>query len=335
MQKDFHYCAVYVLSTEAGFRPADAATIAYASQYVDDATESEPVPLPHGQVFDTVRTAHIGLRSLAWGVQKKVYMPFHFLANIVRRDAPREFSYVTRPATGAKEEQATRLFAAAVAERDPEFRLIRLGVALHTIADTFAHAGFSGRHDQENDVERIAVQTTTGWRECVIGSVTDVFRPRIGHAEAMSYPDYPYLTWRYRDAQGTTVIRLNPEIFSQAAAFVYGLLSKARNSRSKMPAGVLAALNDLFAQPAHEAEARCNGWHQKFAGMPRYDALLWRREALKCATGETLAWNGLSQKGRARALQRALPRRGFDGSRWAMFHRAAHLQRSLVLEWIN
>jgi len=39
MQTDFHYCAVKFLAHMAGFDEAEAETIAYASQYVDDATE--------------------------------------------------------------------------------------------------------------------------------------------------------------------------------------------------------------------------------------------------------------------------------------------------------
>ena len=42
MDFDFHYYAVAVLARAAGFTSADALTIAYASQYVDHATESAP-----------------------------------------------------------------------------------------------------------------------------------------------------------------------------------------------------------------------------------------------------------------------------------------------------
>jgi hypothetical protein len=40
MEKDFHYYCIGVLAKAAGFDKGDALTIAYASQYVDDATES-------------------------------------------------------------------------------------------------------------------------------------------------------------------------------------------------------------------------------------------------------------------------------------------------------
>ena len=157
MQKDFHYCATYALAVEAGFTRPDAAIIAYASQYVDDATEGEPVALPGGQIFDAVRTAHLGLQSFDWDVQKKIYMPFHFLPNVMRREHRRRFSYVTRPARLDAEPRclAQLLFEQAADEPDARLRLVRLGVALHAVADTFAHCGFSGRQGSENDVEAI------------------------------------------------------------------------------------------------------------------------------------------------------------------------------------
>ena len=61
MQLDYHYYAIYQLAALAGFNSGDAETIAYASQYVDDSTEGDPiVPFPD-QHFDTVRTAHYNL----------------------------------------------------------------------------------------------------------------------------------------------------------------------------------------------------------------------------------------------------------------------------------
>lgn len=67
MQKDFHYYGIYALARCAGFNRDDAHVIAYSSQYVDDSTESEPINVGDF-VFDTVRTAHLGLKSYGWDV---------------------------------------------------------------------------------------------------------------------------------------------------------------------------------------------------------------------------------------------------------------------------
>ena len=75
MQEDFHYYCVGVLARAAGFSSKDALTIAYASQYVDDSTESEPLNLKaeNDLKFDPVRTAHYFVEAYNWSVQKRIY----------------------------------------------------------------------------------------------------------------------------------------------------------------------------------------------------------------------------------------------------------------------
>ena len=71
METDFHYYTAFQLAKLAGFGSDDSNTIAYASQYVDDSTESEPVePFPD-QHFDTVRTAHYNLGRLHESMGRK------------------------------------------------------------------------------------------------------------------------------------------------------------------------------------------------------------------------------------------------------------------------
>ncbi len=83
MQKDFHYYCIGVLARAAGFSSEDALTIAYASQYVDDATEGTQMDfdVESDLKFDPVRTAHRGLsaQALKWSEQKEILISFHFI----------------------------------------------------------------------------------------------------------------------------------------------------------------------------------------------------------------------------------------------------------------
>ena len=214
MQIDFHYYAIYQLAKLAGFSSDDSNTIAYASQYVDDSTESEPIePFPD-QHFDTVRTAHYNLGAFDWDVQKKIYMPFHFLPTTIRWLSPANFSYCTELAQEDNDSLlANMLLNDAIKETNKRFKLIRIGIAIHTIADTFAHFGFSGRHHDENNVGKIwHAKSGGGWELQYFESyIADMFVPRIGHVEASSYPDYPYLKWRYTNGNGSMRTRNNLE----------------------------------------------------------------------------------------------------------------------------
>ena len=109
MEKDFHYYLVFGLAKLAGFSINDSETIAYASQYVDDSTESEPIIPFSDQHFDTVRTAHYNLSAFNWDVQKKIYMPFHFLPTNIRWESPEKFSYCTQQAQTGNKSQLSNI----------------------------------------------------------------------------------------------------------------------------------------------------------------------------------------------------------------------------------
>jgi len=68
MQRDLHYYGIGALARAAGFNRDDALTIAYASQYTDDSTESDLIQLEldEGHLkFDPVRTSYAGLEKAA------------------------------------------------------------------------------------------------------------------------------------------------------------------------------------------------------------------------------------------------------------------------------
>jgi hypothetical protein len=50
MQVDMHFYGVYALARCAGIKPETARTIAYASQFVDDAVHAEPKILENEKV---------------------------------------------------------------------------------------------------------------------------------------------------------------------------------------------------------------------------------------------------------------------------------------------
>jgi hypothetical protein len=336
MQLDYHYYTIYKLAELAGFKRKDRGIIAYASQYVDDSTESEPVQAYKDQVFDTVRTSHIGLEAFHWNVQKKVYMPFHFLPNCIRRLSPDRFSYITRPATGKKNELATMLVNNAISDTNKKQRLIRIGIALHSIADTFSHFNFSGRQNKENIVGIVwHKKNEGGWKLKIYESVADIFLPEIGHVKAFMNPDLPFLEWRYTNYEDKKVRRKNLRHCLEGANVIYRFLLKVKGTLS--PSSSIATdhpkeyrrIEKLFNKNA-ELKKRCDAW-AAYANSPRYDKTKWRKEAIE---GDT-KWDDMSRSRMKEHLRRLKGKPGFDESNWAGFHRAAQKQRSLVLEWIN
>ena len=251
MQSDLHYYGIAFLARAAGFSQDDAEIIAYSSQYVDDSTEGSPIHVGN-YLFNPVRTAHYSIKAFSWSVQSKIYIPFHFLP-----PSPRKCNLVTVEYPVSS--MAKLIFNRACEETDRALRLVRIGVALHTIADTFSHQGFSGRDSDENrlsscniinkDVTRTKcfiekVKELAGhiWQK-MISTVRPVV-PAIGHVQALHNPDIPYLSWSYAYSGSESPVRRdNAEVFSRACKQIYELLCdaiqpKKRKNASKDPARV-------------------------------------------------------------------------------------------------
>jgi hypothetical protein len=365
MQKDFHYYCIGALARAAGFNRDDALILAYASQYVDDATEpglielEDGVPGPH---FDATRTSYFGLetlRSLRWEAQKRVWIPFHFIPETpFDPKSGNDFSFVTRP-----DSAFARLLLAEAAAEPPanrEHRLVRIGVALHTYSDTWAHQNFSGwKKPEENDVEAIyAYDREAGeYEHQKLGNIILDVLPAIGHAEAGFFPDLAYQRWKCEIGKPSRPIeRDNVELFELAAEAVYNQLQalaqtgvgalipwpdlaprirallEEEGERPSWPSHVSARAYRRFQ--ALDVNRRCENWKQEFGDLfapdPEdyaYDKYAWRTEALE----GPVDWDDYS----LRDWEQMEPRQakpGFWDSLWVHFHDAALRQRHFVLE---
>ena len=80
MKIDFHHATTWVVARAAGFSEAEANIIAYASQYVDDATSGR-INFINGATYECVPSAHemLGHKNRAQLKNRKVWVPFHFL----------------------------------------------------------------------------------------------------------------------------------------------------------------------------------------------------------------------------------------------------------------
>src|SRR5579871_1281898 len=81
MQIDFHHTVTYVLARLAGFPAPEAATIAWASQFVDDAVDSATVRFDNGAMYARTSSAHkmLDYRNFEALADHLVWLPFHFL----------------------------------------------------------------------------------------------------------------------------------------------------------------------------------------------------------------------------------------------------------------
>lgn len=230
MEKDFHHHIVYTLAKVAGFDKkiensdeTEAEIIAYASQYVDDNcdrkyvishSDSEyPISLPskietkNGRYYYPLITQAVDIKSLDLKIQHYVFMPFHFL--------PGDYETVkindnSNPyCTTRNSVNANKLLDESLNSEN----LYRMGIALHTYADTWAHERFTAFNEAWNKV--------VDWYKDF-----KALAPNIGHADVWHLPDQICKTWRdHRFKEGPVV---NRDRAFEATEKIYEKLYKQR-----------------------------------------------------------------------------------------------------------
>jgi hypothetical protein len=187
MEKDFHFYLIYALAETAGFADDEAFTVAYASQFVDDNNEKQyPKKDGHpkfpsairlnGSYFRPIMTQSMSVKSLVYEVQKYVYVPFHFIPGDSTQPIKGETNkYATTPNCS----KAQKLLKAAIKSED----LYRIGIALHSYADTWSHQNFTGYEEDWNSV--------FNWH-----SFYRIIVPNIAHADAGHDPDEISTVWK-------------------------------------------------------------------------------------------------------------------------------------------
>jgi len=263
MDINFHYFAVKTIAMEAGFSMGEAQQIATYSQYVDDfdwlayrncqnipkyitADKASDLYLPpslklksnfnpNTTGFGTVSMVTLLLESS----QKSIVSPFHFVPP-KKTDKISKDSRTVPAKVGDGSLMSDRLVAAreklAQGEESRRASLMRIGMMLHTFADSYAHQRFSGYNSWVNDVEIVSVknninrkdmtkdvleQIGESERKCrkdaarsanknITGSARSLL-PCIGHMWAGDTPDRSNLSFRMKYREDKSDKKYNRE----------------------------------------------------------------------------------------------------------------------------
>jgi hypothetical protein len=226
MNIDFHYGVIYIVSKLAGLSDEDAKIVAHSCQYVDDATVDGILEFDNKGSFERFASAHklFDFKNELNSHNKLVWVPFHFLPGGIGETL--EEKAICLPNSDIAKEMIRR----AIEDKynDDELksnRLHRLGIALHTYVDTWAHQKFSGIkshfnvvNDLESDDyhENFFKHEFNKIKEKIESKVVDEIS-KLGHGAALFLPDMPYATWNYKNSKGESVKRNNLPDFIDAA----------------------------------------------------------------------------------------------------------------------
>jgi len=327
---------------KVGFSSEEAQIIAYSSQFVDDAVNHEEMNINGNlnilqkrfsdKTFDPVCTAHKGLQLLKGFkkvVQDKIYIPFHFLPDLESIKSKNDSFIVKKNGKLAK--KLVILAKTELSKTTGEERimnLIKLGIALHTYSDTWAHQNFSGRHSSvENDIDDIEILKNDKWEKLSFFKNLEYNAlPDIGHAEAESLPDQSYLKWRFRKINDNKIIEINnTELFIDAAKNIFDIFN-GWNKKIEWE-NIKKKLEECFSIKEESIANKFKKFQKVFPEIGfYYDANQWHNEAL----------NVVEPKNIVNKLKKDKPNYvlGSD-KKWFYFHLAALEQREYVMDLLN
>ena len=341
MQTDFHFYAIYALARATGFIPGNAHIIAYASQHTDDAKYEHALEFKNGGRFQQVLTGHKFFHpdAIKDDTCYRIWAPFHFLPGNVGVD------FYERMLARSGSTIAQRLVDDLVASNSKPYMLHRLGIVLHTYADTWSHQNFLGLVREDlNDVKRLNVAgETQAWFKSFLKKLKEQIleygAPKLGHAQAGTIPDEPYREWKYENDKGRKFDISNVDRALDAAQSCYRVFMKFLDSFpgfSNTPLvpwqDIATKMRDLF-ETKGDLEDRIKAWKNAISGgefrfKPQgidtaltYDDREWFREAVKVEKAPGVP-------------EQYVRNPGFETSNWKRFHDAAAFHRFTVLHEI-
>ena len=285
MQIDFHHAVTYVVARLGGLDGASAQTVAHSAQYVDDATHDGPLDFDSGERYVRVTSAH---KTMDWlnadaADNRLVWVPFHFLPGneAPPPGIPPGEAFLRRMMCKPDSAVAREMTRDCIERQDLPFALHRLGVALHTYVDTFAHQQFVGVLCDLNRLSDVRALPDPAYSKSPVWDDLDSGLGKleafvaghlpVGHAAATTLPDMPFLKWQFTRRNGETVVRDNPADFLAAAAAAYNVVRRyvARDATlpdAPLPAADAAVIDRMLRTTLMiEGESRHAAWLQEIA----------------------------------------------------------------------
>ncbi len=255
MQLDMHYYGTYVMARSAGLNQKTARIIATASQFVDDNAEKENIIFRDGGRMDVEATAHhtLQIKNLDKEDQRQIWVPFHFLPGNEGE------SFTARLVCQKDSPIAKEMVKLNLSHVDQPYAIPLIGITAHVYADTFSHYGFSGISSRKNKIvndsfefEDINQNMETYIRnkevvfkenypkESVMDNIKSWFAETLsgalGHGAAVTFPDRPFLKWKFRydGADQMCPLRDNIETFLEACEKLHGIFRTVAEKRQDL-----------------------------------------------------------------------------------------------------
>ena len=252
MQQDFHYYATYCAAILAGYSHEESMTVCYSAEFVDHCSRSllKGIKGPAKAATTQLQAELMDARTDAVGLHDitRIWSSFHFLPADLNAQVKggRRYRNKYRLICGPNGD-----LVAKTVETAKDKSLQAAGVAMHVLADTWAHRYFAG-------TPSLVINNTNYYFYEIMGEGDDAPSRRInfrhspnnpddleegkytnsvyqssennimnlGHGRAGHFPDYSFARYRYLPAWGEymEIVKDNPSDYMQAfCQMVYAL----------------------------------------------------------------------------------------------------------------
>ena len=249
MQKDFHYYATYCAAFLAGYSHEESLAICYSAQFVDCCSRTflSRIKAPLSAATTQLQLEMMDADTDPLGLQDitRIWASFHFLPRDLyanRQHCTAAYRSKYRMICGPNGELAAETVRLAKARS-----LQAAGVAMHVIADTWAHAFFAGtpslvinnivqpfyelREDGEHLIRfRHSASKPDDPEQflytCSLYQANENSIMNLGHGRAGHLPDYSFIRYKYMPAWGDyeLIVKDNPsEYYSAFCQMVYAM----------------------------------------------------------------------------------------------------------------
>ena len=254
MQKDFHYYATYCAAFIAGYSHEESLDIAYSAQFVDlcSRTLLSKLKAPLSAATTQLQLELMNARTDLVGLQDitRIWASFHFLPGDLRAEGPEKAGRMYRSKYRLICKPNGDLVKDTV-DLAKGGSLQAAGIAMHVLADTWAHSYFAGTPSLViNNTSNYFYElfpSDTGYQERLVdfhhspGSPDDLEKGiynnsiyqgsensimNLGHGRAGHLPDYSFIRYKYLPAWGNyeEIIKDNPHDYYYAfCQMVYAL----------------------------------------------------------------------------------------------------------------
>ena len=254
MQQDFHYYATYCAAIIAGYSHEESLIICYSAELVDHCSKTFLSNIGAPQIAATTqlqlemmdaRTDILGLQDIT-----RIWSSFHFLPyDLYATKKWRTTAYMSKYRLICKPNGALLKETIEIAK---DKTLQHIGIAMHVLADTWAHSYFAGTpslviNNTENDFWEIITDAdgkeafkkirfrhnpsvaddleNNIFTNCIYqGNENNIMN--LGHGRAGHLPDYSFIKYKYMPAWNDyrEIIKDNPSDYYKAfCQMVYAL----------------------------------------------------------------------------------------------------------------